>query len=70
MVLLFYRATRCNCTVAGVTTSEGLPAGMKWQKRASQLFKTNKLNQDTLKGLNVGTFGVSVTNEIKYEIQK
>ncbi len=56
--------------VTGATTTEGLPAGTKWQTRASQLYKANKVNQATLKGLNIGTFGTSVLDKTSNELHK
>ena len=56
--------------VTGATTTEGLPAGTKWQTRASQLYKANKVNQATLKGLNIGTFGTSVLDKTINELHK
>jgi len=53
----------------GITSSEGLPAGMKWQTRAGQSFQKNKIHQQSLKdfdaGLKVGSIGSSINDEIK-----
>ena len=54
----------------GITTTEGLPAGMKWQQRAGQLFQTNKVNQQGLKSFDTGLKTTTVVTKIKDEIEK
>ncbi len=54
----------------GITTTEGLPAGMKWQQRAGQLFQTNKVNQQGLKDLDKARNVLNVVNTTKKELEK
>lgn len=53
-----------------ITTTKGLPAGMKWQQRAGQLFRTNKCNQQGLKVFDIGLKTTTVGAKIKKEIAK
>ncbi|NSW45743.1 MAG: RHS repeat-associated core domain-containing protein [Bacteroidales bacterium] len=49
-----------------ITTTNGLPTGTTWQQRASQLFKSNKVNQQALKDFNMGLkIGTIITNTQK-----
>ncbi|MCK9400688.1 MAG: RHS repeat-associated core domain-containing protein [Bacteroidales bacterium] len=50
---------------SGITFS-----GKGWQQRASELFKSNKVNQSAIDGLNVGTFGTGVVDKTKEELDK
>jgi len=45
-------------------------SGKGWQQRASQLFKSNKVNQSALDGLNLGTFGTGAIDKTKDELKK
>ena len=54
----------------GITAAEDLPAGMKWQQRAGQLFQTNIVNQLALKDYGVGLKATGVTSITKNEIKK
>jgi hypothetical protein len=56
--------------VPGVTATEGLPAGMKWQQRAGHLFQTNKINQKSLKSLDKARNALNVGNTTKKELEK
>ena len=56
--------------VPGITTKEGLPAGMKWQQRAGQLFQINKVNQRGLKDLGKGLKTTGVISTTKKELEK
>jgi len=53
-----------------ITTTKGLPAGMKWQQRASQLFQTNKVNQQGLKTFDAGLKTITVGTKTKEELEK
>jgi len=44
--------------------------GKGWQQRASELFKSNKVNQSAIDGLNVGTTGTGVVDKTKEELEK
>ena len=54
----------------GITATEGLPAGMKWQQRAGQLFQTNKINQQGLKNFGTGLKTTGVISTTKKELEK
>ncbi len=54
----------------GTTATEGLPAGMKWQQRAGQLFQTNKVDQKGLKDLGKGLKTTGVISTTKKELEK
>jgi RHS repeat-associated protein len=45
-------------------------SGKGWQQRASELFKSNKINQSALEGLNLGTFGTGAIDKTKDELKK
>jgi hypothetical protein len=53
-----------------VTITEGLPDGMSWQKRAGELFQTNKTNQKALETGNDALIGVGVLKAVDDEIEK
>ena len=54
----------------GITTTKGLPAGMKWQQRAGQLFQINKVNQQGLKNFGKGLKTTGVISATKKELEK
>ena len=54
----------------GVTSTKGLPAGMKWQQRAGQLFQRNKVNQQSLKDFSKGLKATGVISSTKKELEK
>jgi hypothetical protein len=54
----------------GITATEWLPTGMKWQQRAGQLFQTNKINQQGLKDLGTGLKTTGVISTTKKELEK
>lgn len=53
-----------------VTTTSGLPQGTTWQQRAGRLFRTNRVNQGALEGLNAGAAGTGVVKTVKDELEK
>ena len=55
---------------AGITTSEGLPRGMRWQQRAGQLYQANKISQQGLNDLDKARNVVNVVNTTKEELEK
>jgi RHS repeat-associated protein len=54
----------------GVTASEGLPKGMKWQQRAGQLYQTNKVNQKMLNNFDEVRNVLNLGKTTKKEIEK
>ncbi len=56
--------------VPGVTTTKGLPKGMKWQTRAGKLFQTNKLQQQGLKDIDIGVRATSISSTIRKLLNK
>jgi RHS repeat-associated protein len=54
----------------GITATEGLPEGIKWQTRAGQQFQSNKVNQQGLKKLDVGLKTITVGTKTKDELEK
>jgi hypothetical protein len=54
----------------GITTTEGLPAGMKWQQRAGKLYQINKVNQQGLKSLDKARNLLNVLGTSKNEFAK
>jgi len=54
----------------GITTTKGLPAGMKWQQRAGELFQINKVNQQGLKTFDAGLKTITVGTKTKEELEK
>jgi RHS repeat-associated protein len=54
----------------GVTASEGLPKGMKWQQRAGQLYQTNKFNQKQIKDADRALKAMKIIPTAKKEIEK
>jgi RHS repeat-associated protein len=56
--------------VPELTTTKGLPAGMKWQTWAGQVFQWNKVSSKGLNTFNQGLKATSVVNEIEKEGNK
>ena len=56
--------------IPGITATEGLPDGTKWQQRAGQLFQTNKINQQGLRELGRGLKTTGVISTTKKELEK
>ncbi|MDB4584314.1 hypothetical protein N9164_14270 [Draconibacterium sp.] len=54
----------------GITATEGLPTGMKWQQRAGQLFQRNKVSQQGLKDLGNGLKTTGIISTTKKEVEK
>ena len=54
----------------GITSSEGLTKGMKWQTHAGQLFEINKINQKALNNYKSAETGSDIINEVMDEINK
>ena len=54
----------------GITSTEGLPIGMKWQERAGHLFQNNKINQEALKDMGKGRNVLNGVNTINKEVEK
>ncbi|MGC9367879.1 MAG: hypothetical protein ACP5FK_12665 [bacterium] len=52
----------------GITTTEGLPAGMKWQQRAGKLFQKNKVNQQGLKDMKNARRTIDIINKTDNEL--
>jgi len=55
---------------SGITTTEGLPTGMKWQQRAGQLFQTNKVNQQGLKDIKNARRTIDIIDKTEDELNK
>jgi hypothetical protein len=54
----------------GITATEGLPSGMTWQQRTGQLFQINKINQQSLKDLDVFRNILNVGKTTKRELER
>ena len=54
----------------GITSSKGLPPGMKWQTRAGRLFQRNNLNQKGIKDFSNTRRATSVITETEEELKK
>jgi hypothetical protein len=54
----------------GVTVTEGLSESMPWQKRAGELFQTNKINQEATNTADMVRNVLNVTTSIEEEIDK
>jgi hypothetical protein len=53
-----------------ITTSEGLPPGITWQKRAGQMFQNNKVNQKGIKDFSNTTRATTVFTTTEEELKK
>ena len=56
--------------VPGITSTEGLPSGMKWQTRAGQLFQKNKITQQSLRDFDIGLDATSIISNTNNELKK
>ncbi|MDO5666162.1 MAG: RHS repeat-associated core domain-containing protein, partial [Bacteroidia bacterium] len=56
--------------VPDITSSKGLPAGMKWQTRAGQQFQKNKINQQSLRDYDMGLDATGIISNTNNELKK